>query len=112
MEYPKINVEPHQSDRLISVCLKENNNDWNSQVCVYPPFAGSREEIALTGACSALKVGHEHHQRISFFDHIRKGYTVDEFLADFPTVSKQQIERLLDLAEADIPKHSVPTAQQ
>jgi uncharacterized protein (DUF433 family) len=48
----------------------------------------------------------------SLFDHLRKGYTVDDFLADFPTVSKQQIEGLLDLAEADIPKHAVPAAQQ
>ena len=48
----------------------------------------------------------------SLFDHLRKGYTVDEFLADFPTVSKEQIERLLDLAEADIPKHAVPATRQ
>jgi uncharacterized protein (DUF433 family) len=59
-----------------------------------PCFAGTRVPIS------------------SLFDHLRKGYTVDEFLADFPTVSKEQIERLLDLAEADIPKHAVPAAQQ
>ena len=46
----------------------------------------------------------------SLFDHLKKGYTVDEFLADFPTVTKAQIEGLLDLAEADIPKHAVPSA--
>lgn len=46
----------------------------------------------------------------SLFDHLKKGYTVDEFLADFPTVSKAQIEALLDLAEADVPKHALPSA--
>ena len=46
----------------------------------------------------------------SLFDHLKKGYTVDEFLADFPTVSKAQIEALLDLAEADIPRHAVASA--
>ena len=41
-----------------------------------PCFAGTRVPIS------------------SLFDHLRKGYTVDEFLADFPTVSKEQIEGL------------------
>jgi len=50
-----------------------------------PCFSGSRVPIS------------------SLFDHLKKGYTVDEFLADFPTVSKAQAEALLDLAEADIP---------
>ena len=58
-----------------------------------PCFAGSRVPIS------------------SLFDHLKKGYTVDEFLADFPTVSKAQVEALLDLAEADVPKHAEPTAQ-
>jgi len=46
----------------------------------------------------------------SLFDHLRKGYTVDEFLADFPSVTRLQIDALLDLAEADVPKHAVPAS--
>jgi uncharacterized protein (DUF433 family) len=46
------------------------------------------------------------------FDHLRKGYTVDEFLMDFPTVSKAQIDAVLDLAEADVPKHAIPPTRQ
>lgn len=34
----------------------------------------------------------------SLFDHLRLGYSVDEFLEQFPTVRKQQIESLLDEA--------------
>ena len=48
----------------------------------------------------------------SLFDHFKKGYTIDEFLADFPTVSKEQIEGVLDLAEADVPKHAEPAIPQ
>ena len=56
-----------------------------------PCFAGSRVPIS------------------SLFEHLKKGYSVGEFLADFPTVSKAQVEALLDLAEADAPKHAEPT---
>jgi uncharacterized protein (DUF433 family) len=48
----------------------------------------------------------------SLFDHLRKGYTADEFLMDFPTVSKAQIDAVLDLAEADVPKHAIPPTRQ
>ena len=58
-----------------------------------PCFAGSRVPVS------------------SLFDHLKKGYTVDEFLADFPTVSKAQVEALLDLVESDIPRHAEPTPQ-
>jgi uncharacterized protein (DUF433 family) len=58
-----------------------------------PCFAGSRVPIS------------------SLFDHLKKGYTVDEFLADFPTVNKAQVEALLDLAAADIPRHAEQAAQ-
>jgi hypothetical protein len=36
---------------------KDNKNDLNSSVCVYPTFAVTREEIAATGACSAIDPG-------------------------------------------------------
>jgi uncharacterized protein (DUF433 family) len=44
----------------------------------------------------------------SLFDHLEQGYSVDEFLADFPTVSREQAVALLGLAKEDISKHAVP----
>jgi uncharacterized protein (DUF433 family) len=32
----------------------------------------------------------------SLFDHLKRGYTVDEFLEQFPTVKRGQIDALLD----------------
>ena len=58
-----------------------------------PCFAGTRVPIS------------------SLFDHRKKEYTVDEFLADFPTVTKAQVEAVLDLAEEDIVKHAAPSAK-
>lgn len=34
----------------------------------------------------------------SLFDHLEEGVSLDEFLDDFPTVSKQQAIALLDMA--------------
>lgn len=34
----------------------------------------------------------------SFFDHLEAGVTLDEFLDDFPTVSKKQAVALLNIA--------------
>jgi uncharacterized protein (DUF433 family) len=34
----------------------------------------------------------------TLFDHLEAGVTLDEFLDDFPTVSKQQAVTLLDIA--------------
>jgi uncharacterized protein (DUF433 family) len=34
----------------------------------------------------------------SLFDHLEAGVSVDEFLEDFPTVSKEQVIALLDIA--------------
>ena len=42
----------------------------------------------------------------SLFDHLVRGYTVDEFLSDFPTVTKEQVEAVLDMAKRDVPKHA------
>ena len=36
----------------------------------------------------------------SLFDHLRGGYTVDYFLSQFPTVTREQVEQVLDLNEA------------
>lgn len=35
----------------------------------------------------------------SLFDHLENGVTIDQFLDDFPTVSRQQAVAVLELAE-------------
>ena len=42
----------------------------------------------------------------SFFDHVKRGYTVEQFLEDFPTVTKDQVDAVLEMAKSDIPKNS------
>lgn len=39
----------------------------------------------------------------SLFDHLRRGYTVTEFLAQFPTVAREQVESVLELARERVP---------
>jgi uncharacterized protein (DUF433 family) len=39
----------------------------------------------------------------SLYDHLKLGYSIDEFLDDFPTVERWQVERLLDSLERDLP---------
>ncbi len=34
----------------------------------------------------------------SLFDHLKRGYSIDEFLTQFPTVSREQAEGVLDEA--------------
>lgn len=53
-----------------------------------PCFAGTRVPVA------------------SLFDHLQRGYTVEQFLADFPTVGREQVDAVLELAKADVPKHA------
>jgi uncharacterized protein (DUF433 family) len=54
-----------------------------------PCFAGTRVPVA------------------SLFDHLEQGVPLDEFLADFPTVSREQAVTVLELAKADSAKHAV-----
>ncbi|MEM8887992.1 MAG: DUF433 domain-containing protein [Bacteroidota bacterium] len=49
-----------------------------------PVFAGTRVPIKI------------------FFDYVRGGDTVEEFLTDFPSVSKEQVNALLELMESII----------
>jgi uncharacterized protein (DUF433 family) len=44
------------------------------------------------------------------FDHLEQGYTLNEFLADFPTVQREQAFAVLELAKADMPRHAQPAA--
>jgi len=43
----------------------------------------------------------------SLFDHLRRGYTVDYFLAQFPTVSREQVEAVLDVARLSVPTQAL-----
>ena len=42
----------------------------------------------------------------SLFDHLKKGYTVEQFLQDFPTVAREQIDSVLEQAKSDVPRHA------
>jgi len=43
----------------------------------------------------------------SFFDHLEAGITLDEFLEDFPSVSKEQAIAVLDIANKLITSEKV-----
>ncbi len=47
----------------------------------------------------------------TLFVHLKRGYALAEFLADFPTVSKEQAEAMLDLANGDIPTHAIQVGE-
>lgn len=38
----------------------------------------------------------------SLFDHVREGYTIHEFLHQFPTVEREQVDALLKMAEGRV----------
>jgi len=44
----------------------------------------------------------------TFFDHLEAGYTVDGFLAQFPTVRREQVIRLLAVLREDAARVAVP----
>ncbi len=39
----------------------------------------------------------------SLFDHLRRGYTVDYFLSQFPTVTRQHVDEVLEIAKREVP---------
>lgn len=39
----------------------------------------------------------------ALFDHLRRGYTIDYFLTQFPTVSRAQVDAVLLQAQSRIP---------
>jgi len=43
---------------------------------------------------------------VSLFDLLEQGYSIDEFLLDFPTVKRQQVVDVLDLARRDVPRYA------
>jgi uncharacterized protein (DUF433 family) len=42
----------------------------------------------------------------SLFVHLRRGYTVDYFLAQFPTVTRQLVDAVLDQVEEQLSLHA------
>ena len=44
---------------------------------------------------------------LTFFDHLEAGYTIDEFLEQFPTVGREQVVRLLELLREDAARVAV-----
>ena len=54
-----------------------------------PCFAGTRVPVSI------------------LFDHLKKGYTLGEFLADFPSVPRELAELVLDQASDDVPQHAL-----
>jgi len=43
----------------------------------------------------------------TFFDHLEAGYTIDEFLEQFPTVGREQVIRLLGVLREDAARVAV-----
>mgnify|MGYP000016117419 CR=1 FL=1 len=46
----------------------------------------------------------------SLFDHLRQGYTVDYFLAQFPTVEAAQVDSVLEMAQQEVPRQALRAA--
>jgi len=38
---------------------------------------------------------------VSLFEHLQRGYTIEQYLADFPTVARQQVDAVIEEAKAD-----------
>ena len=45
----------------------------------------------------------------TFFDHLEAGYTIGQFLEQFPTVQREQVVRLLDVLRDDALRVAVAT---
>jgi uncharacterized protein (DUF433 family) len=44
----------------------------------------------------------------TFFDHLEAGYSIDEFLEQFPTVERQQVVGLLEMMRENAARVAVP----
>ena len=42
----------------------------------------------------------------SLFDHLQRSYTIAQFIDDFPTVTREQIDAVLEMAKSDVPRHA------
>lgn len=45
----------------------------------------------------------------TFFDHLEAGYSIDEFLEQFPTIRREQVVRLLQLLKEDAERAAIIT---
>ena len=43
----------------------------------------------------------------TLFDLLEQGYSLEEFLLDFPSVERAQAVSVLELAKADLPRHAI-----
>jgi uncharacterized protein (DUF433 family) len=43
----------------------------------------------------------------TLFDHLEAGYTIDGFLEQFPTVTREQVVQLLEALRRDAERHAV-----
>jgi len=43
---------------------------------------------------------------VALFDHLQRGYTVDYFLDQFPTVSREQVGAVLEMAKERVPSEA------
>ena len=43
----------------------------------------------------------------TFFDHLEAGYTIEEFLEQFPTVRREQVVKLLAMLRDDVARVAV-----
>jgi uncharacterized protein (DUF433 family) len=44
----------------------------------------------------------------TLFDHLEAGYSIEQFLAQFPTVAREQVVRLLEIMRQDVERVAVP----
>jgi uncharacterized protein (DUF433 family) len=44
----------------------------------------------------------------TLFDHLEAGYTIEEFVEQFPTVHREQVVRLLEMLRRDAERVAVP----
>ena len=44
----------------------------------------------------------------TLFDHLQAGYTIEQFLEQFPTVRREQVQRLMEMLRDDAEHLAVP----
>jgi uncharacterized protein (DUF433 family) len=47
----------------------------------------------------------------SLFDHLKRGYTIDGFLEQFPSVKREQVDALLDDSSQQVQQHAMPQSR-
>ena len=47
----------------------------------------------------------------TLFDHLQQGYTLEEFLADFPTVTREQADALLEQSKRILEQDALASAK-